>query len=54
MIIDKDKCTGCGQCMDVCEYEAIEGAGRYGLQINQEVCTGCGSCADLCHEGAIE
>jgi uncharacterized Fe-S center protein len=45
-------CTGCGQCLRWCDFEAIsmeDGKAR----IDGDTCSGCGACLAVCPEGAI-
>jgi len=56
-----DKCSGCGVCVAVCNYNAIElkkdvvnGADRIYSNINESLCKGCGCCVAACPSGAIE
>ena len=51
-IINQDQCTGCGVCVDVCEYNALAVAGGKTLFF-KELCHACGSCVLNCPEGAI-
>lgn len=48
-----DKCTGCGDCMDECEEDAILGKSRFVHVIQQAECTQCGACLNACDESAI-
>lgn len=48
-----DLCTGCTDCEDVCDEDAIEGKKKYIHIILQEECTQCGNCIDVCDENAI-
>ena len=50
--IDSIKCTGCGNCVDVCPCRAISLYENLAL-INQELCIQCGTCAEVCPVGAI-
>lgn len=51
--IDPDRCTGCMECLDVCEDEAILGKKRFIHVIDLEECTLCGKCLNVCDEEAI-
>jgi len=48
-----DKCTGCTDCQDACEEDAILGKKRFVHVIEQVECTGCGACLKVCEEEAI-
>ena len=47
------KCIGCGECMDVCEEDAITGKSKFIHMIDDYDCTRCGKCMEVCEEGAI-
>jgi len=47
--IDKNKCTRCDKCKDVCRFKAIDN-----YFINELRCEGCGYCEIVCPENAIE
>jgi len=49
-IIDSEKCTLCGQCIELCRFDAI----NEHFVIDEIDCEGCGVCVDLCPEQAIE
>ncbi len=52
-IIDQQKCTGCGLCLDVCPDRTIsmeEGKAA----VTGEKCLQCGHCAAICPTGAVE
>ncbi len=51
VIIDKELCTGCGECVDSCPFEALELV-EDKAQVN-EACTLCGACEEACPEEAI-
>jgi len=48
--IDKNLCNECGQCQDLCQFEAINEA----FQVDRIACEGCGVCVHFCPEKAIE
>ncbi len=50
--VDKEKCTYCGKCAQVCVYHAITVLGEHVLTFPQ-LCHGCGACSYLCPENAI-
>ena len=50
-------CRGCGACVEVCEYEALQlesQDGKMVATVNEALCKGCGTCATFCSTGAIE
>lgn len=47
------KCTGCTDCIDECEEDAIAGKSKFIHVINQNECTQCGVCLSVCEENAI-
>jgi MinD superfamily P-loop ATPase len=50
--VDRDKCTYCGKCAEVCAFNAIAVINDKVL-IFDELCHGCGACEYLCPEKAI-
>ena len=52
-VILPDQCTGCGDCIDECEYDAIEGKPKFIHMIDQDMCEACGKCVSACDEEAI-
>jgi len=53
--IDEARCSGCGLCVEVCAYGAVEmDAEREVAKVNGLLCKGCGSCAATCLSGAID
>jgi MinD superfamily P-loop ATPase len=49
-VIDSEKCTQCGQCIELCRFSAISRQ----FVIDAIDCEGCGVCVDLCPEQAID
>jgi heterodisulfide reductase subunit A len=53
--IREDRCSGCGACVEVCAYSAIElDADRRVAVVNEALCKGCGACAATCRAGAVD
>ncbi|MBF0549842.1 MAG: electron transfer flavoprotein subunit alpha [Deltaproteobacteria bacterium] len=50
MFVDKDKCTGCGNCADACPFGVILVEETAGIG---EGCNLCGACVDACDFDAI-
>jgi len=62
--VDEEICSGCGQCVSQCTFDAIElvqrkgdpgmgGADRTVAKINEILCQGCGACVVTCPSGAM-
>ena len=48
-------CLGCGDCVSVCQFEAIKMDPATGLPVvDEEKCTACGACVKACPKGVIE
>jgi MinD superfamily P-loop ATPase len=50
--VDEKRCTFCGQCAEVCAYNAIAVLPDR-VMVFPELCHGCGACSYLCPEKAI-
>ena len=46
---NKEKCSLCGKCLQVCAFRKIENGI---MTINRDNCSGCGKCADACLNNA--
>jgi electron transfer flavoprotein alpha subunit len=49
--VDKEKCTGCSRCVNVCPVNAIKIEGR--IAIISDECIECGACINVCRAGAM-
>jgi len=50
--VDVEKCTGCGECIEVCPLEAISLEGEVAT-VDEDTCTECGLCVGECPNEAI-
>jgi ferredoxin len=58
LILDKEKCTGCGLCTIDCPTKALTlslngETDIYQILFRQEICEGCGACEKSCPEGCL-
>ncbi|MFP3869520.1 MAG: ferredoxin [Syntrophobacteria bacterium] len=51
--VDKEKCTGCEECVEICPNEVLEMVDGKSEPVNEEECEGCESCVEVCESGAI-
>jgi heterodisulfide reductase subunit A len=52
--VNEYRCNGCGLCVEVCAYNAIEiDKERKIAVVNEALCKGCGTCAASCRSAAI-
>lgn len=52
--IDEDLCIGCGNCIKVCGYNAIEMQDNNIVDISIDNCDGCGLCVQICPNDALK
>lgn len=52
--INRDKCTGCGDCIAVCPTSALGEVDGKAVVIHPDLCTYCTVCEDVCPASAIE
>jgi len=50
--IDPDRCSACGECMEVCQMEALVSVNNH-TEVLQNHCIGCGVCLNACASEAI-
>jgi NAD-dependent dihydropyrimidine dehydrogenase PreA subunit len=53
VIVDKEKCKGCEECLEVCTVEVFEMEESKSVPVNVKECLGCQSCTEVCKEKAI-
>lgn len=49
-VMNREKCSSCGLCRDVCQFSAISSE----FEIDPVLCEGCGVCSHFCPEKAVE
>lgn len=55
-VVDEAKCSGCGECVRLCPYDAYEPRPRKSkakARVEAKKCYGCGICRTACARGAI-
>ena len=50
--VDMNKCSLCGKCQEICQFQAIVVVGKTALTF-PELCHSCGGCVEVCPEDAI-
>jgi heterodisulfide reductase subunit A len=51
--VDENLCVGCGLCITICPYGAMEKDEKGLAKVNEVLCKGCGTCAASCPKRAI-
>jgi NAD-dependent dihydropyrimidine dehydrogenase PreA subunit len=51
--IDRELCTGCGDCVAVCPAGVLTLESGHAVMAHAEDCQYCGDCEELCPYGAI-
>jgi NAD-dependent dihydropyrimidine dehydrogenase PreA subunit len=51
--VDKEKCTGCEDCISICPVDVFEMENEKSVPVNEEECIGCESCVEACEQEAI-
>jgi heterodisulfide reductase subunit A len=52
--VTEARCSGCGLCVEVCAYRAIDlDTEKHVATVNEALCKGCGTCAASCRSSAI-
>ena len=52
--VKKERCSGCGLCVEICAFQAIEIDEKEKVAvINEALCKGCGACASSCRGNAL-
>ena len=51
--LNREKCTGCEECLEVCSSGVFEMQNGRAVPVNAKECIGCESCTEVCEQGAI-
>jgi NAD-dependent dihydropyrimidine dehydrogenase PreA subunit len=51
--VDKEKCTGDEECVEVCPVDVFEMVDGKADPVNADECLGCESCVEVCETEAI-
>lgn len=54
VLLDRKKCSGCEECLEVCSCGVYEMQNGKAILVNEEDCVGCESCVEVCEYEAIE
>jgi len=49
--VDLKRCTGCGDCVDSCQFKAISVSHNKAV-VDTDICMGCGVCVSMCKQKA--
>jgi heterodisulfide reductase subunit A len=53
--VDEEVCVGCGNCVNICAYDAVElDLKTKKARVNPVICEGCGACSAACPSGAMQ
>jgi len=56
--VDKDRCRGCGRCVEICPFDAVRlvanERGFYTAEVLRYNCVGCGGCVGRCPVTAMD
>jgi ferredoxin len=53
LVLDRDKCIGCGLCTEVCPHAVFEMEQKKAHIVDFNACMECGACVNNCPSGAI-
>lgn len=58
VVIDEDRCRGCGRCVEICPYRAVSlrenAVGGWYAVVDEALCKGCGNCTSVCPSNAAD
>jgi NADPH-dependent glutamate synthase beta subunit-like oxidoreductase/NAD-dependent dihydropyrimidine dehydrogenase PreA subunit len=58
VVVDEDRCRGCGRCTRICPYQAVtlhqNSVGGWVARVDEALCKGCGNCISVCPSNAAD
>ncbi|MDZ7698733.1 MAG: 4Fe-4S binding protein [Deltaproteobacteria bacterium] len=58
VVVDEDRCRGCGRCVATCPYRAVSlqmnSVGGWFAAVDEALCKGCGNCISVCPSNAAD
>ena len=58
VVVDENRCRGCGRCIKVCPYQAItlqrNDVEAWSARVDETLCKGCGNCISVCPSNAAD
>ena len=51
--LNREKCTGCEECLELCSSGVFEMQNGRAVPVNAKECIGCESCVAVCEQHAI-
>ena len=52
-VVDSDLCSGCEDCVDFCQFNALKLGDDFVMTVSELRCVGCGVCVPKCSTGAL-
>jgi NAD-dependent dihydropyrimidine dehydrogenase PreA subunit len=52
VVVDAEKCSGCGTCTETCPFDALEIQEALAI-VKEDDCSECGACVDECPSEAL-
>ena len=51
--MDREKCSGCEECLEICSAGVFEMQNGRAVPVNAKECIGCETCIEVCEQHAI-
>jgi NAD-dependent dihydropyrimidine dehydrogenase PreA subunit len=53
VVVDKEKCTGCEECVNACPAQVFEMEDGKSEVVEGDECLGCETCVEVCSDEAL-